>query len=1387
MRLAAVFLLFALASTPCTAQDRPWLPEDFKAWEGWVLYGLEQSQCPPLAFDPARKSCLFPTRLALSVEGDGASFTMTWRVFAESAVPLPTAPGLWPAQVKADGRPVAVLDQGGVPCVRLSRGEYVLTGVLPWKRRPQSLTVSPLTGVVELKIDGAPVALPKLDGEGRLDISGRDERAAPEDSAQVKVFRLVRDGVPLTVTTQARLEVSGRARTVTLDGLLPPGTEPMSVSAPVPVGFGPGGRVLVQAGAGKYDIEISSRYLGEAQALGPVKAPFGREIWAFAPDPDLRDVQPKGMASVDPQTTELPGAWKKYPAYLAEEGASLALEVIRRGEARPRGDELGIRRTLWLDFDGKGLTARDMVTGTARSGWSLAMTRPGELGRVAMAGRDLPVVQLEGGLPGVEIREAAVNLTAESRYPDAWAGIPASGWQAGASSLSMEVRLPPGWRLAHVEGPDSASHTWVSRWNLLNIFLTLLMAAAAWKIRGAAASLLLLAYLVLAQHEPGAPIELWLALLAGLGVLAALGRRERPAGAAGSAGPGRATRMARLFCVAVSACLLLAGAPFLLGQIRCGVYPQLENLHGDFFGSKQVAGPAEEPPQPAPAAKAKSDKAAEPRAQTLAQSVPPALEHDPKSLAQTGPGVPNWSWRQVSLRWNGPVEPSQTVRMILVGPPWFSVLCFARALLFLGALAILAVPGLRRAAPGRAGRDKSGPDKSGTGKAAAAAVVALALALAGPSWAAGPSSSGPVPPKETLDELRARLTAPAECFPNCAGISSLAVSLDAKALRLTLTAGAATRLVLPLPVVSDGWRPLSVAVDGKPATVAASEAGLGVLLEPGPHSVVMTGAAPPGVSFSISAPLAPRTATVEAPGFSVLGIGPDGALEGGLRFSRLENPEQGGRASVTAVIPSFLSVDRSLELGLTWSAVTTVRRLSQSGEPVVLKVPLLPGESVLDQDVRVEDGKAVVSLAAGQAQSGWRSRLDIAPQLELAAPRDTSWVETWRLSASPVWDVRLSGIPVSTSLDQSGRWSPLWRPWPGEKAVVAVTRPGPAPGESLTIDAAALRLVPGERQDAVSLDVRLRSALGGRHVFKVPPSAEITGVVVGGKPAPWSGENPGEIGLSLPPGRQDIHLAWRQLRASLTEVETPEVDLGHAAANASVNVEMPRDRWILMVRGDTPMAPAILIWGAVAAVALAAAVLGFVPGLPLRRWQWFLLGLGLTQVDLGASVAAVLWLIALGIRRRHPASGRIAFNLVQVLLAILTLVGLSCLFEAIRTGLLGLPSMKIEGNGSTDFLLRWYFDRVGAALPSVKVWSVSLWWYRGVMLAWSLWMALSLISWLRWGWDSFTDGGAWRKAPPRVAKSAKPTESGESGESAPEKPVLREGLLPDAGPEKKDA
>ena len=63
-------------------------------------------------------------------------------------------------------------------------------------------------------------------------------------------------------------------------------------------------------------------------------------------------------------------------------------------------------------------------------------------------------------------------------------------------------------------------------------------------------------------------------------------------------------------------------------------------------------------------------------------------------------------------------------------------------------------------------------------------------------------------------------------------------------------------------------------------------------------------------------------------------------------------------------------------------------------------------------------------------------------------------------------------------------------------------------------------------------------------------------------------------------------------------------------------------------------------------------------------------------------------------------------------------------------------------------MLRWFQDRTVSGLPRGWVLSVPMIVYRGAMLAWSLWLALALLGWLRWAWTAFTTGGAWKRSHP---------------------------------------
>jgi hypothetical protein len=53
-------------------------------------------------------------------------------------------------------------------------------------------------------------------------------------------------------------------------------------------------------------------------------------------------------------------------------------------------------------------------------------------------------------------------------------------------------------------------------------------------------------------------------------------------------------------------------------------------------------------------------------------------------------------------------------------------------------------------------------------------------------------------------------------------------------------------------------------------------------------------------------------------------------------------------------------------------------------------------------------------------------------------------------------------------------------------------------------------------------------------------------------------------------------------------------------------------------------------------------------------------------------------------------------------------------------------------------------------MPTPWVLSLPMWVWRVLMLAWALWLALRVLSWGRWSWACFTEGGLFRS--PLVVK-----------------------------------
>ena len=1318
-RLPAILL--AMAILPLCIRAEPTspskeIPGPLRGWEQWATWDDADRVCPTPYRDPDKPLCFWPSRLTLEIEPTVGRFALEVTVFSESWVPLPGDGTAWPYEVKANGVVQPIVEHDERPSVKLPAGVFRLEGNYRWSEVPAKLAIPKEIGMLVLTLQGAVVESPAWDAEGNLWLR-RDGTAeqAEADFLGIKVYAVLEDGIPLWLRSEIELSVSGKNREEQIGSILPEGWKLAAVDSPIPVAVDDAGQMKAQVRPGKWIVHLDAFRLDNAKEIryAPDARPaVAEELIGFRAKPELRMVEILGASPVDVSQTTFPERWRDLPVYRWLTASPLRIEERMRGMGTQKPEGLRISRSLWLDENGRGITFRDNIAGQMQQIWRLD-TAPGQdLGSVLSDGQGLLITRnAQSGAAGVEIRSRNLNLEATGRIEHT-SELPASGWQADTDALNVTLNIPPGWRLLALFGADWVRGDWLTAWSLLDLFLLLVFSLAVFRLWGLRTAILALLAFGLSYQEPGAPRYVWLVLLMPLALL-----RVVPAGW------GR--RLVNVWKWIAIAALVFLLVPFVARQVQQALYPQLEFIDAvQPLSSQRFEAVDVQAAPPSEAADEARTKAAGPR-----RVAPPKLDsnlvYEPNARIQTGPGVPNWTWRVATFGWNGPVLASQKVRPILISLLVERTLTVLRVMLLLALAYILL--NAHRARPLIFGQ---------VARAGIFALVLIGSALPGQAQ---------MPDQEMINTLRKRLLERSDAYPHAADIPSIVVKLDDRRIIIDAEVHAAIRTAVPLPGHFPGWTPTSVLVEEEPQAPARRDDNyLWVVVPQGVHKVHIEGVLADAEEWQLTFALKPRQITIDAPDWNVSGVGPDGVPEEQIFFVRKSRSATGEARYDRQEFHTVAAIERNLQLGLAWQVRSTARRLSPPGTAIALRVPLLPGERVLSANTNVRDDMIEVRLGANDSEFVWESELGITDQISLTAKTDATWVEQWRLVASPVWNIDISGL--APTFDPSNpELVPIWYPWPGEAAQLAISRPEAIPGPTVTINSVQHEIALGKRQRVSRLDLSIRSSLGEDFLVDLPAEAEITSLTQSGRTIPVRKDGT-KLVVPLQPGEQPVSVGWK-IDSTLGLFPTAEqVRLPVPSANIETSMRIPDDRWILWAHGPL-RGPAVRFWSILACALIAAWVLGRISTSPLRSFEWMLLAIGLTQVPLPAALAVIGWLFFLAWRGRPsflslPAWG---FNLLQLLLIALTAVTLVIFVAVVAAGLLGSPEMFILGNGSHRTLLRWYQARSEAELPTPGCFAVSIWWYRILMLAWALWLAASLIRWLHWAWHQFGGGGYFRK------------------------------------------
>ena len=1263
---AGLITLALTISAASLAADEP-MPPSLRDWQGWVMQGQEFRRCPfvstaaqspgvPLQEGDFR--CTWPERLTVTVDSRGGTFSQRWQVYAESWVHLPGNVEHWPREVRLNGALAPVVSHGGLPSLRLAAGNYSISGKFEWASRPESLALAPSTAIVDLFVDGARVPQPERPGGGVW--LGKRRSAQQAAAMEVQVYRLVRDDIPVYLVTRIRLNVAGEAREELLARVLPEGFTPVLLQGNLPLRLERDGTMRVQVRAGSHELQLHARGVNVAGTLARPEITAGKwpkeEVWSFASNDLLRVATAAGPEGIDPAQANVPGDWRQYPAFRMDAAAKLTIEERSRGLSNVDDNRLSLGRSLWLDFDHGGFTAVDQIQGQMRRDWRLDMQKPFSLQSARQDEDQLLVTEGADGRAGVELRQPQLNLTTVSRTQSGGGAMPATGWNERFESVSGIVYLPPGHRLLAALGTDSAPTTWWERWGLWDVFGVLLIVGFVYWAAGLVPALIAALALLLTYQEAPEYIWLWGNLLAALAI-------------ARAAPEGRFRKFSRAYRTLSFALLGVALLPFLWMQLRYALYPQLTADRSHVMAGlispdlamepaipMELAMPApavmpmEEPyanaaappadlRQSRDAAKSRVDSiTAEDLARFPDSNVGASLQrlegvalnsqmvvqrYAAGTVLQSGPGIPSWSFNAYPYSWGGPVTTADTVRFVYVGPV---VMFFWRILGVLGLGVLFAW--LAMLSFGKSWRLPGLPRSATAAGVLAPAILALVmLGTATPSAAA----VGENPGDEMLRELQRRLTAAPRCAPSCAEITASRVVVEGERLEVTLQVSALANVAVAMPHASDRWQIDSVTVDsrGSLAIARAPDATLWVPMTPGAHTVKLVGRLAAAESIQLAFPQPPRVIDVSARGWTTSGVNEGRLVSGSLELAR-ERDAGGSAALETGVeFPAFVQVHRVFNLDLDWTVDTTVVRVAPQRAAMSVQIPLMPGESVLSDEVKVRnDEVALVGLNAGQRSVSWVSGLARANQLELSLPEGAAHTEVWSFLVNPQWNVEFEGfaavLPDSVG---SGNWMFRYVPRPGEKLRLKVTRPAAVKGSTLAVDSVRQVTTVGSRSTSTQLQFSYRSTQGGRHIIKLPPDARVTAVTADGESLQLRPEK-GELPLSLSPGAHEFAIFWDESRDVGLRTSPSKVDLGTPASNLHLQISLPQSRWVLAAWGPG-IGPAVLYWGELVVFIGVAWLLGRWTRSPLRFHEWLLLGLGLSTQSWFVFGLTAAWLVTL--------------------------------------------------------------------------------------------------------------------------------------------------------------
>ena len=1353
MKILWMSLLLMLgASLNLEAKD---IPDALADWVDWVKYEQSYRNCPYFnGQNQGNKNhhvCAWPQQLQMDVNAQGAQFKVTWEVLDDSWIPLPGDSTTWPLAVSSNQQALTVQPFQNQPRVLLSAGTHEITGQFNWSSRPEAISLPKEMADVRLKLEGKEIRFPVIQNNNLWLGEAVDEEKVEANSVDIEVNRLIIDGHPMTVFVVLDLQVSGVARNEKLGRIGSLDYQITEVDGDLNAYVDQSGDLWAQLKPGYNEIRVNMIIKGWPNKLSfePVGEHWPRqEIWAYQDNKNIRLTQIEGVTAINPEQSA--SRWDQVPNYLLNAGDVFTINEQKRGTLN-QSESLTMTREAWLSFTGDVYRTQDHIVGDKFGSWRLNADADLKLLSATNQNQEpLLITESVSAQQGLELRTPNVSLHIDGEMGSAFQN-KISGWDISFETIKTQLYLPHGYLALATHNVDRSQNVWLEQWRLWDIFIIMLITVLSFKVVGIKSAVFALVTLVLGYHDLNMPLYSWANLILALALLAWIPQ-------------GRWLRFFQSYAIISVLSLVILLLPHLVNQARWSIHPQLENQRLSSTSpikysavkkearSNQIYQQTYNVQNAVPSADLYSgDMVEESSNITVTGSrikrADVINKYQADAVLQAGKGTPQWRYNPVVLEWYGPVTAAQNYQLILVSP-WMRVIW--RLLLIVAAvLWLLTITQHMQ----QLFKQKT----TQTASATTSLILLVGLCLIQPVAAES------FPSEAMLKELKSRIYPGSDCERSCATIEQANVSVTDNQLTIQLTYHTLDYVGVPIPSSQD-WQLTSVQINGQntPSRLQHNRQQW-IALEKGIHEVILRGRLANRNNISLQFAIKPGHITAQSAQWQFAGI--NGSVLSGNTLQLIATKPNNSdelEASKTTEIAPFVKLERSITFDDQWYVTNYVTRMAPKHGALNVVIPLIDNEFPVEKLQQNEQGDVLINLAPGDSYFSWRSRLERLPQFTITAADDPQYLEEWHVVSSPQWHVNIKGIPLVAAAELADDYDDyfvhVYLPRPNETIQIDVSRPTAVAGNSLAIDDIKNTYSMGKRTTKTVTHINYTATQGGRFAVNLDPEALVKKVTFDGVESNLANEN-GVVSVSYLPGKHNVVIEWQVNQSFDLTSLTPSITLDADYSNLSQTITVPRDRWLLWGH-SAGTGPAFLYWGELLVFIILAFFLARIKYSPLKIWQWLLLGWAFGTFSWMAFAVVAVWLFFVGWKHQFSGFASKSKNiLLQWFTLIFTLVALIVFISAVAYGLLSYPDMGVAGRMASATQLHWYVDAGSQSLPQITILSVHLWWYKLLILLWSIWISFAVLAWLKQVLESLQQGLWWPAGKKKTATNKNQSEN----------------------------